>query len=88
MATIAEVHTLYDTNARAIPDMLRQAADSIEKEATEGFSPTKAMIAVQVSESGTIQVYGWGDTDDLHAIGALQMGAHRLTRDIFDAIDD
>lgn len=84
---IAEVHTLYDTNARSIPDMLRQAADSIETEVEQGFNPTKAMIAVQVSESGAIQIYGWGDTDDLHAIGALQMGIHRLSRDIFDCID-
>jgi hypothetical protein len=75
---LAEVHTLYDTNCRSIPDMMRQAADSIETEVVEGFDPTKAMIAVQISESGQIQIYGWGDTNDMHAAGVLMAGVHEL----------
>ena len=75
---LAEVHTLYEANCRSIPDMLRQSADSIESEATEGHSPTKAMVAVQLAENGDVEIYGWGDTDDLHALGLLQRGAHRL----------
>lgn len=49
MTQLAEVHTLYETNARSIPDMLRRAADGIETEVSEGYSPTQAMVAVQVS---------------------------------------
>ena len=79
---IAEVATLYETNARSIPDMLRQAADSIEAEAAEGYSPTVAMVAVQISENGQVQVYGWGDTDDLRAIGLMERGKHSLLASI------
>lgn len=75
---LAEVHTLYETNYRSIPDMLRQAADSIETETAEGFSPTKAMVAVQITENGDVQIYGWGETDDVHALGVLQLGMHQL----------
>ena len=73
---LAEVETLYATNCRSIPDMLRQAADSIEAEAEEGSSPTIAMVAVQIAESGQVKVYGWGDTDNLRAIGLLERGKH------------
>lgn len=75
---LAEVHTLYESNFRSIPDMLREAADSIETEAEEGYTPTTAMVAVQLSEGGEIKVYGWGDTDDLRAIGLLERGKHDL----------
>jgi len=78
MAVIAEVVTLYDTNARSIPDMLRQAADSMESEASDDCSPTVAMVAVQLTESGEVQIYGWGDTDDLRAVGLLERGKHSL----------
>lgn len=75
---LAEVATLYETNCRSIPDMLRQAADSIETEAGEGYSPTTAMVAVQLAENGAVKIYGWGDTDDLRAIGLLERGKHEL----------
>jgi len=74
---LAEVHTLYKTNARSIPDMMRQAAESIETE-TDEHDKTKAMIAVQLSDDGEIQIYGWGETDDLSAIGTLTKAIHQL----------
>lgn len=81
---LAEVHTIYETNARSIPDMLRSAAENIESEETEGYVRTSAMIAVQVSEDGQIQVYGWGTTDSLHALGALTAGAQSIGGMILD----
>jgi hypothetical protein len=81
---LAEVSTLYETNCRSIPDMLRTAAASIESEADEGYSPTKTMIAVQISENGGVQVYGWGDTDELRALGLLQLGLTKLAAGHFD----
>lgn len=75
---LAEVHTLYETNARSIPDMLREAASNIETEVEGGFSPTIAMVAVQLTENGNVQIYGWGDTDDLRALGLLQRGQFSL----------
>lgn len=77
-AKLAEVHTLYDVNCRSIPAMLRQAADSIETEAEEGYSPTKAMVAVQISENGQVQLYGWGETEIFHSIALLEIGKQKL----------
>lgn len=75
---LAEVHTIYSENARSIPDMLRRSAASIETEVAEGYAQTKAMVAVQISVDGHIQVYGWGDTDAIHALGVLHAGAQRI----------
>lgn len=76
---LAEVLTLYETNCRSIADMLRQAAESIEDEVNQAdCSPTKAVVALQLSEDGQVQVYGWGDTDDLHALGLIERGKHEL----------
>lgn len=79
---LAVVETIYETNASDIAAMLRQAADNIESEAGEGYSPTEAMVAVQISESGKIQVYGWGRADTLKAIGTLQMGIAYMAREV------
>lgn len=84
MTHLAEVHTLYEANARSIPDMLRQSADSIESEVADGYACTTAMVAVQVAKDGTIQVYGWGDTDSLHALGALTAGCQSIGQMILD----
>lgn len=81
---LAEVHTLYATNAADIPAMLRQAAASIETEAAEGYSPTRAVIAVQVSEEGEVQVYGWGRTETFDSIAVLQIGAAKLIQQFTD----
>lgn len=77
MAELAEVHTLYETNCRSIPDMMRQAASTLESE-TDDDERTVAMVAVQLGEDGTVQIYGWGETDDLRAIGLLERGKHDL----------
>ena len=75
---LVEVSVLYAARCRSIPDMLREAADSIESE-TDEHDRTKAMVAVQVTETGEAAVYGWGETDDIHALGCLQLGIFSLT---------
>jgi len=74
---VAEVITLYDTNANHIPAMLRKRAELIEVE-TEEDDRTVAMIAIEVTESGDIEVYGWGDTNEFHCLGVLAMASARL----------
>lgn len=76
---LAVVETIHRTNCRSVPDMLRDSADSIETE-TDDDDRTASMIAVQVTESGDITVYGWGSTNDLHALGALAAGIHHLNQ--------
>lgn len=77
---LAEVETLYETNPRSVSDMLREAAGNIETE-TEEFDTTKAMIAVQLTEGGKIQVYGWGKTNNLEAIAALNIALVKLANE-------
>ena len=81
---LAEVHTIYETNARSIPDMLRQSADSIETEAAEGHDPTKAMVAVRITEGGQVDIYGWGETDIMHSLALLQLGLAKLSKQALD----
>lgn len=78
-AKLAVAETLYEDNASNIAAMLRQAAATIEAE-DDNTLRTTAMIAVQVREDGTVEVYGWGKTDHFHAIGALTAGIADLTK--------
>lgn len=73
---LAVVETLYDTNCRSIPAMLREAADSIEQ--GDPDEAPVAAVAVFRDADGTLGVYGWGETDDLHAIGLIELGKHEL----------
>jgi hypothetical protein len=75
------VETLYETNARDIPGMLRRLADDIEA----GEYTPEAMVAVMLCPSededpdewGRIEVFGWGDRADdrLRVCGILQAGS-------------
>ncbi len=84
MTHLAEVHTIYESNARSISDMLRKAADNLETEEAEGYARTTAMVAVQIGENGVAQVYGWGETDLIHALGLLHAGAQQIGNMILD----
>jgi hypothetical protein len=76
---LAEVSTLYETNRRDIPEMLRGAADNIELEPDHpDCSPTKAVVVVQASQDGQIEIYAWGDTNDHHAIAMLERAKHKV----------
>ncbi len=87
MTQLAEVHTLYEKNASDIGAMLRQAAGSIEAEEGEGYARTRAVIAVQVSEEGQLQLYGWGNTNTLDALALLELGASEMKADYLNAHD-
>lgn len=70
-----------------IAAMLRQTAGNIESE-TDEHNRTVAMVAVQVTEGGTVSVYGWGRTDTMHAIGALTAGVAKLTSGVINGDDE
>lgn len=53
----------------------RRSAESIEAEKPED-DRTIAIVAVRLTESGAIDVYGWGQTDRFHALGMLVAGQH------------
>lgn len=88
MPKLAKVITLYGENAADIAAMLRQAADNIETEASEGFVATRMMAAVQISDEGYVRVYGWGRTDTLDSIAALEVGAAYLKRQFLELQED
>lgn len=83
----AEIVPLYAVNASDVAAMLRQAADSIETEEAEGYSPTRAMAAVQISENGGIQIYGWGRTDTMHSLALLHLGVAKLQQHVLEEED-
>ncbi len=56
---LAEITTLYESNSRHIPTMLRETADRIEKEKT-----TQRILALEVLEDGTLDIYSWGNGEN------------------------
>jgi hypothetical protein len=78
-AHLAEVVTLYDTNASDIPAMLRQAADTIE-----AGEVRTAAVCVMLTEDGQPDIYGWGKIDSPQAIYMLQLGLAKMLRDILE----
>lgn len=70
---LEKVTVLYEAHPRMIPQMLRMAADRIERE-----NATEAIVAVELRVDGSIAVYGWGDTDPLEAGGILHFGLQKL----------
>jgi hypothetical protein len=75
------VELFPDGNVADVPAMLRGAAAAVESE-TDEDDRTEAFVAVQLHESGEIQVYAWGRTDSLRAIGTLHLGAAWLEREM------
>lgn len=72
-----DVHTIYESNFRNIPEMLRQSAKCIEENEAAGIK-TSAFVGVQLTSDGDIQVYGWGDTTAMHALGVLTAGTNKI----------
>lgn len=69
---------LFEENAADIVAMLRKAADSIETE-TEDLDKTVAGVFLQVTESGEVLVYGWGEVHSKwHTVGILHAGIAEL----------
>lgn len=62
-AKLAEVKTLYESNARQIPEMLRKLAAEIENPPVAGVKPDQVVCIVRDSRTGMQSAYGWGDTD-------------------------
>lgn len=60
--------------------MMRQCADTIAQE-TDEHDRTHAITAVRISESGDIQVFGWGKTNSLESIAHMHLGIASITDD-------
>lgn len=77
---LAEVVTLYDTNCRDIPEMLKGLAEAVELERQEGIQ-TETVLAIQLTDGGAISIYGFGDADNFKALALLQLAITRVSND-------
>lgn len=77
---IAEVKTLYASNAREIPQMMRKLAADCETPPDGADAPTAAVCVIFDPKSGKHNVYGWGDTDIEKSIVFLAIALADLTR--------
>lgn len=74
---VASVSTIYETNYRHIPDMVRDFAKTVEED-TE--NPTEVVAAVRLQEDGTLLVYGWGHYNDHTIIALLEQAKYHILK--------
>ena len=75
---LAEVITLYESNVRNIPAVLRELADSIEA-GKYGEVGEAAFVLM----GDTLEVFGWGNLQDgCSSAVLLQAGAMRIVREV------
>lgn len=68
-----ELVSLDRVSLRDIPAMMRKLATAIEN---GEYGDVTAVVAVVLDDTdgGRPIVFGWGDTNDIHSIGVLQLG--------------
>lgn len=77
-AKLAEVKTLYQSNARQIPEMMRELASDIDDPPVPDTRPDQAVCVIRDSKTGQLNVYGWGDVNIAESIGILAFASSRL----------
>lgn len=77
-AKLAEVKTIYVSNARQIPEMMRKLAGEIEQPPVEGACPDQVLCIVRDSKTGMQNAYAWGDTDIQTSIMMMSIQQKRL----------
>ncbi len=85
-AKLAEVKTLYESNARQIPEMMRRLAGEIENPPVAGAKPDQVLCIVRDSRTGMQNAYAWGDTNIETSMMMLTIQQKRLAS-IADAGD-
>lgn len=72
---LAEVVTLHP--AKDCVRMLRLMADDVE---AGKYGNVRSISAVLEQDTGSVEVFGWGDLGLLRTIGLLQLGVERTCR--------
>lgn len=75
MTQLAEVVTLYESNARDPEAMARKLADNIRD---GDFGEIRSVGAVIERTDGKVIVFGWKDTGLLRTLGLFQLAVHWL----------
>ena len=79
-----KVVPLRDVCAKDIAAQFRRMADELESGEIDNF---ESMVAVG-EYNGDIQIFGWGNTDGMRAIGLLSLGAAKLNREILNELEN
>lgn len=76
---LAEVKTIYESNASQVAETLRKNADDIERGA---YGDVRCAVMVIVGGEGieTVEVFGLGKTNFWDSLGVLQGGISKLNR--------
>lgn len=77
---LSEVKTLYTSNARQIPAMLRKLAEDIESPPPDTDPVDCAVCVIWNRETGRFNTYGWGDTTLDMSIVFLDVAHDELVR--------
>lgn len=64
---LAEVHTLYESNANDIVAMMREIADEIEE-----HDDTRGMVCLRMTDEG-LRPYLWGKMTTPEALGYMEI---------------
>lgn len=76
---LAVVTALYETNARQIPEMMRKLASEVEDPPIAGANPDQCVCIIRDSQTGQINVYGWGNIDIEDSLAMLAVSTRKLS---------
>lgn len=76
---LAEVKTIYESNASQVAETMRKNAEAIE---SGEYGDIRCAVTVIVGGVGieTVEVFGLGKTDFWDSLGVLQGGISKLNR--------
>lgn len=72
------VTTLFQSNARQIPVMMRKLADEVENPPVKGVTINQALMLIRDSVTGQLNIYGWGDINIDNSISMLTQAQQQL----------
>jgi hypothetical protein len=79
MSKLAEVKTLYNSNARQIPEMLRKLANDLGNPPDPSINPDQSLFILRDSKTGQVNIYAWGDVTVEISLALLAIGTRRLS---------
>ena len=82
MTKLAEVITLYESNANDIVSMMREIADEIEE-----HEDTHGMVCIRLTDEG-LRPYLWGKVTTPEALGYVEIAKVIMINSTFGADDD
>lgn len=73
------VTTLFETNARQIPEMMRKLASEVERPPVPDVNIDQAVCIVRDSSTGQLNIYGWGEITTEQSIAMIAIATQQLS---------